>query len=65
MTQGGFSGLEFGAMKKPKRRERFVQQIQGVTPLALLVGQLGPATEGRAWRASIRLERMLRETINS
>lgn len=63
--QKRFSDLEYAAKKKQTRRDRFLSQIDAVTPWSLLVEALEghyPKGEGRG-RAPIGLERMLRMYI--
>ena len=60
--QKSFSDLEYAAKKKQTRRDRFLSQIDAVTPWSLLVEALAahyPKGEGRG-RPPIGLERMLR-----
>ena len=64
MNQMGFSGLEFAAKKKRTRRERFLDQIEGTTPWALLVEQIEPFyPKGERGWPQIGIERMLRMYI--
>lgn len=63
--QRSFSDLEYTTKKKQTRRDRFLNQIDAVTPWALLIGALEshyPKGEGRG-RPPIGLERMLRMYI--
>lgn len=60
--QLSFSDLEFAAKKRQIRRERFLAEIEAVTPWSELVAALEafyPKGEGRG-RPPIGLERMLR-----
>jgi len=61
-VQSSFSALEFAAKKKLTRRERFLREIDTVTPWAELVARIGPfypKGTGRG-RPPIGLARMLR-----
>ena len=60
--QRSFSELEYAAKKKVTRRDRFLSQIDAVTPWALLVSALAPHYPKRDQRGRppIGLERMLR-----
>ena len=63
--QASFSELEYAAKKKVTRRDRFLRQLNAVTPWAALVAQIEPfypRGEGRG-RRPIGLERMLRMYI--
>ncbi len=63
--QRSFSDLEYGSKKQVTRRERFLGEIEKVTPWAALVTELEPFCpkgEGRG-RPPIGLERMLRMYI--
>lgn len=63
--QASFSELEYAAKKKVTRRDRFLGQIEAVTPWAALVSEIAPfypSGEGRG-RPPIGLERMLRMYI--
>ncbi len=60
--QSSFSALEFAAKKKVTRRERFLSEIDAITPWSALVQRLEsfyPSGKGRG-RPPIGLERMLR-----
>ncbi|KAI5912041.1 IS5 family transposase [Azoarcus sp. PA01] len=60
--QSSFSDLEYAAKKKLTRRDRFLAEIEAVTPWSALVAELEPhypKGEGRG-RPPIGLERMLR-----
>jgi IS5 family transposase len=60
--QRSFSDLEYAAKKKVTRRDRFLGEIDAVTPWSVLVAQVEPfypKGEGRG-RPPIGLERMLR-----
>lgn len=63
--QSSFSDLEYATKKKQTRRDRFLCEIDAVTPWSSLVGALHahyPKGEGRG-RPPIGLERMLRMYI--
>jgi IS5 family transposase len=63
--QSSFADLEYAAKKKRTRRDRFLAEIEAVTPWAALIGQIAsfyPKGEGRG-RPPIGLERMLRMYI--
>jgi IS5 family transposase len=63
--QTSFSELEYAAKKKMTRRDRFLGEIEGVTPWSALVAEIRPfypQGEGRG-RPPIGLERMLRMYI--
>ncbi len=60
--QSSFSDLEYAAKKKLTRRDRFLNEIEAVTPWSAMVAELEPfypKGEGRG-RPPIGLERMLR-----
>jgi IS5 family transposase len=60
--QRSFSALEYGAKKKVTRRDRFLWEIDAVTPWSALVAEVDPfypKGEGRG-RPPIGVERMLR-----
>jgi IS5 family transposase len=60
--QASFSDLEYAAKKKMTRRDRFLSEIETITPWAALVAEIEPfypKDEGRG-RPPIGLERMLR-----
>src|SRR5699024_4837904 len=60
--QMSFSELEYVAKKKVTRRDRFLAEIEKITPWLALVGELDayyPKGDGRG-RPPIGLERMLR-----
>ena len=60
--QRSFSELEYTTKKKVTRRDRFLSQIDAVTPWALLVSALAPhyPKSDQRGRPPIGLERMLR-----
>lgn len=60
--QMSFSELEYAAKKKQTRRDRFLAQIEAVTPWAILTQVIGPhyPRNGGPGRPVIGLERMLR-----
>ena len=63
--QASFSDLEYDAKKRLTRRDRFLAEIEAVTPWTLLVAELEPfypKGEGRG-RPPIGLEKMLRMYI--
>ncbi len=63
--QASFSDLEYDAKKRLTRRDRFLAEIDAVTPWTLLVAALEPfypKGEGRG-RPPIGLEKMLRMYI--
>ncbi len=63
--QASFSDLEYDARKRLTRRDRFLAEIEAVTPWTLLVAELEPfypKGEGRG-RPPIGLEKMLRMYI--
>lgn len=63
--QTSFSELEYAAKKKRTRRDRFLADIEAVTPWAALVAEIAPhypKGEGRG-RPPIGVERMLRMYI--
>ena len=65
MKQTSFSEAEFAGKKKQTRRERFLSEIDTVTPWAALVAVLlpyYPKGDGRG-RPPVGLERMLRMYI--
>ena len=65
MKQSSFSEAEFAGKKKQTRRERFLAEIEAITPWAALVAALlpyYPKGDGRG-RPPIGLERMLRMYI--
>jgi IS5 family transposase len=60
--QSSFSDLEYAGKKKLTRRDRFLAEIEAVTPWSAMVAELEPfypKGEGRG-RRPIGLERMLR-----
>jgi len=65
MIQSSFSDLEYAAKRKTTRRDRFLTEIEAVTPWSALVAALEPfyPTSGRRGRPPIGLERMLRMYI--
>ena len=63
--QSSFADLEYAAKKKCTRRERFLAEIEAVTPWAALIAEIAPVYpkgEGPG-RPPIGLERMLRMYI--
>ncbi|NIA55063.1 IS5 family transposase [Massilia sp. TW-1] len=65
MKQTSFSDAEFASKKRPTRRDRFLAEIEAVTPWPALVAALlpyYPKGEGRG-RPPVGLERMLRMYI--
>ena len=65
MRQASFSDLEYAAKKKVTRRDRFLGEIEAVTPWAALMAEIEPyypKGDGRG-RPPIGLERMLRMYI--
>ena len=65
MKQSSFAEAEFASKKKLTRRERFLAEIEAVTPWPALVAALlpyYPKGDGRG-RPPIGLERMLRMYI--
>ncbi|MBZ0299794.1 MAG: IS5 family transposase [Anaerolineae bacterium] len=63
--QASFSELEYAAKKKVTRRDRFLSEIEAVTPWSVRVAEIEPfypKGEGRG-RPPIGLERMLRMDI--
>ena len=65
MKQSSFAEAEFAGKKKLTRRERFLAEIEAITPWAALVAALlpyYPKGEGKG-RPPIGLERMLRMYI--
>jgi len=63
--QASFSELEYAAKKKVTRRDRFLGEINAVTPWSALVAEIGPfypKGEGRG-RPPVGVERMLRMYI--
>ena len=65
MMQISFSELEYAAKKKQTRRDRFLFDIEAVTPWASMVAAITshyPSSGGRG-RPPIGLERMLRMYI--
>jgi IS5 family transposase len=65
MMQASFSDLEYAAKKKVTRRDRFLGEINAVTPWAALVAEIEPfypKGEGRG-RPPVGVERMLRMYI--
>ncbi len=60
-TQASFSDLEYAAKKKRTRRDRFLADIDAVTPWAALVTVIEPFyPKGERGRPPIGVERMLR-----
>jgi len=65
--QSSFSELEYAAKKKQTRRDRFLAQLEAVTPWKALVATLDPfypKNEGPG-RPTIGLERMLRMYVGT
>ena len=60
--QSSFSDLEYASKKKQTRRDRFLEQLDAVTPWGQLVGALQAhyPTSGQRGRPPMGLERMLR-----
>ncbi len=60
--QTSFSELEYAAKKKQTRRDRFLAEIEAMTPWAVLVNTIAPhyPSSGGCGRPPIGLERMLR-----
>lgn len=60
--QTSFSELEYASKKKQTRRDRFLAEIEAVTPWAILVNTVAPhyPSSGGLGRPPIGLERMLR-----
>lgn len=60
--QSSFSQLEYAAKKKRTRRDRFLAEIEAVTPWPALVAEIEPfyPKSGRVGRPPIGLPRMLR-----
>jgi len=63
--QASFSDLEYASKKKQTRRDRFLTQLEALTPWATLAAAIEPFyPKGRsAGRPPIGLERMLRMYI--
>jgi IS5 family transposase len=64
-VQTSFSELEYAAKKKRTRRDRFLSEIEAITPWAALVNAITPhyPSSGRRGRPPMGLERMLRMYI--
>ncbi|WP_019591981.1 IS5 family transposase [Thioalkalivibrio sp. ALE20] len=61
MSQRSFSDLEYSAKRKQTRRDRFLGEIDAITPWAALVEAIEPHyPKGKRGRPPIGLERMLR-----
>ena len=63
--QASFSDLEYAAKKRVTRRDRFLSEIEAVTPWSALVAEIEPfypKGEGRG-RPPIGVQRMLRMYI--
>ena len=63
--QASFSDLEYAAKKRVNRRDRFLSEIEAVTPWSALVAEIKPfypKGEGRG-RPPIGAQRMLRVYI--
>ena len=65
--QSSFSELEYEAKKKQTRRDRFLAQLEAVTPWEALVATIAPFYPKNAGpgRPTIGLERMLSEVLTS
>jgi len=64
MRQKSFSELEYGAKRKQTRRDRFLAEIEAITPWSELVQVLEPYyPAGKRGRPPIGLERMLRNYV--
>jgi transposase, IS5 family len=63
--QASFSELEYAAKRKQTRRDRFLAEIEAVTPWALLAADIVPyyPKAGGRGRRPIALERMLRMVV--
>jgi IS5 family transposase len=67
MMQTSFSELEYAAKKKVTRRDRFLGEIEAVTPWSALEEEIEPfypKGEGRRGRPPVGLGRMLRMYIS-
>lgn len=61
MSQKSFADLEYAAKKKQTRRDRFLAEIEAITPWAALVATLEPHyPKGKRGRPPVGLERILR-----
>ena len=61
MSQRSFSDLEYSAKRKQTRRDRFLGEIDAITPWTALVEAIKPHyPKGKRGRPPIGLERMLR-----
>jgi len=60
--QSSFSDLEYAAKKKTTRRDRFLAEIEKITPWAALIGEIEPfyPKGGGRGRPPVLLKRMLR-----
>lgn len=60
-----FSDLEYASKKKVTRRDRFLSEIEMITPWSLLISEIEPyyPKSGRRGRQPVGLERMLRMYI--
>ncbi|MFP5381481.1 MAG: transposase, partial [Gammaproteobacteria bacterium] len=59
--QSTFSELEYSAKKRVTRRDRFLAELEALTPWAKLVAKIEPFyPKGERGRPPIGLERMLR-----
>ena len=60
--QASFSELEYAAKKRVTRRDRFLTQIEAVTPWSSLISVIAPhyPTSGGRGRPPVGLERILR-----
>jgi transposase, IS5 family len=63
--QVSFSELEYGTKKRVTRRDRFLAEIQAVTPWSMLVAEIEPfyPKSGKRGRQPLGIERMLRMYI--
>lgn len=63
--QVSFSDLEYATKKKVTRRDRFLAEIQAITPWAMLIAEIEPfyPKSGKRGRQPLGVERMLRMYI--
>lgn len=63
--QVSFSDLEYATKKKVTRRDRFLTEIQAITPWAMLIAEIEPfyPKNGKRGRQPLGVERMLRMYI--